>query len=126
MNKVILVGNIGKDPEPFITPTINGAKFSLATKQLKKEKSDWHNIVCFGKTAESVAQYLKKGAKALVEGRIEYSEYEKDGVKRYSTSIIADRVDFLDKKTDSTEFSKPKVAEANTIEDIEFYEDIPF
>ena len=95
VNKVMLVGWLGKDPEL----RDNGVcKFSLATDDYAGKdstKTNWHRITCFGKTAENCAKFLSKGRQVHVEGRIDYSEWEDNGVKKYGTEIIADRVTFL-------------------------------
>ena len=103
VNKVILVGNVGRDPESRYLP--NGdpvVGLSLATTEKwkakdgsKQEATQWHRVSFFGKLAEIVGEYVKKGSQIYVEGRIEYREYEKDGVKRYSTDIIADKLQML-------------------------------
>lgn len=108
VNKVILVGNLGKDPETTYTP--NGlaiAKFSLATSEKRKnqsgdlvEKTEWHRITCFGKTAEIASQYLQKGRQVYIEGKISYGSYEKDGVKMYTTDIIVKELQFLGSRGD--------------------------
>jgi len=105
VNKVILVGNLGRDPEVRYLPSGNPvANFSIATSEnytdrngTKQERTDWHNIVVYGKQAELCGQYLKKGRQVFVEGRISYRNYEaKDGSgKRYVTDIVAQRVQFL-------------------------------
>ena len=104
MNKVILIGRLGKDPESRGSQggsTI--CKFSLATDDGwgENQKTNWHRITTFGKTAENCAKYLEKGRQVAVEGRVDYSEYEKDGQKRYGTEIIADRVTFLGGRQDA-------------------------
>jgi len=105
VNKVILIGNLGRDPEVRYLPSGNPvANFSIATSDsftdrngAKQERTDWHNIVVYGKQAESCGQYLKKGRQVFIEGRISYRNYEaKDGTgKRYVTEIVAQRVQFL-------------------------------
>lgn len=101
INKAILVGNLGKDPE---LKTTQGGKsvatFSLATSSGSGEKkvTEWHNVTCWEKLADNVAQFLHKGSKAYVEGRITYRKYEKDGATRYITDIVAAEVKFLDSK----------------------------
>ncbi|MGH7934589.1 MAG: single-stranded DNA-binding protein [Candidatus Binataceae bacterium] len=105
VNKAILVGNLGRDPEVRYLPSGQTvASFSLATSDSftdragsRQERTDWHNIVVFGKQAELCAQYLKKGRQVYVEGRISTRQYEaKDGTgKRYRTEIVAQRVQFL-------------------------------
>lgn len=105
VNKVILIGNLGRDPEVRYLPSGNAvANFSIATSESftdrqgsKQERTDWHNIVVYGKQAEICGQYLKKGRQVYIEGRISYRQYEaKDGSgKRYVTDIVAQRVQFL-------------------------------
>jgi single-strand DNA-binding protein len=99
VNKVILVGNLGKDPEVKYTP--NGtavAKFSVATNERFKDKSgewqdrtEWHNIVAWQRLAEIVGEYIKKGSKVYIEGRLQTSSWEdkQSGEKKYRTEIIA-------------------------------------
>ena len=103
INKVILVGNVGRDPESRYLPNGDAViGLSLATTEKwkgkdgsKQEATQWHRVSFFGKLAEIVGEYVKKGSQIYVEGRIEYREYEKDGVKRYSTDIIADKLQML-------------------------------
>jgi len=105
VNKVILIGNLGRDPETrFTNSGTSVTSFSIATKEsfadksgARQERTDWHNIIVWGKQGEACAQYLKKGSPVYVEGRISYREYEaKDGSgKRKVTEIVATRVQFL-------------------------------
>ena len=104
VNKVILVGNLGRDPELNYLPSGQSvAKFSLATSRSYKDKNgeqhdetEWHNIVAWGKTAEICAQYLSKGRQAYVDGRIQSRKWEdREGIKRTSFEIIADNVVLL-------------------------------
>lgn len=104
VNKVILVGNLGKDPETSYTPSGQSVtKFSLATSRSYKDKSgelkeetEWHNIVAWGRTGEICQQYLTKGRSAFVEGRIQTRSWEdKEGKKRYMTEIVANEVVLL-------------------------------
>ncbi|MBI4478739.1 MAG: single-stranded DNA-binding protein [Acidobacteria bacterium] len=104
VNKVILVGNLGRDPELSYLPSGQSvAKFSLATSRSYKDKSgelkeetEWHNIVAWGKLGEICAQYLSKGRQAYVEGRIQSRTWEgKDGNKRTSVDIVASDVQML-------------------------------
>ena len=104
VNKVILVGNLGKDPEVRFTPSGRAvAKFSIATTESwmdqesgRQERTEWHNIVVWGKQAESCGQYLAKGRQVFIEGAIRSRSYDdKEGNKRYITEIIAQRVQFL-------------------------------
>ncbi len=103
VNKVILVGNLGNDPE--VKYTAGGmaiCTLSLATTSVRKdkegqqvEKTEWHRVKLFGKLGEIAGEYLKKGRQAYIEGRIEYGMYEKEGVKHYTTDIIADEMQML-------------------------------
>jgi len=102
INKAIIVGNLGRDPEPFSA----GCKLAVATSERFKkgdtweERTEWHRVTVFGKSAEACQRFLAKGSRVYVEGRIQTSTYEKDGEKRYSTEIIANTVQFLDRKGD--------------------------
>ena len=104
VNKVILIGNLGKDPE--VRHTANGravARFPIATSEFwndaegnRQERTEWHNIIVWGKQGETCAQYLAKGRQVYVEGSIRSRSYDdKSGTKRYITEIIAQRVRFL-------------------------------
>ena len=104
VNKVILVGNLGNDPE--VKYTQGGmaiTKVSLATSSVRKdkdgnqqEKTEWHRVTFFGKLGEIAGEYLKKGSQVYVEGRITYSEHTgDDGQKRYFTDIVADEMQML-------------------------------
>ena len=99
VNKVILVGTCGQDPETRYTPSGTAiTNLSLATsekwtdKQTGQpvEKTEWHRVALFGKVAEIAGEYLKKGSQCYVEGRLVTREWEKDGIKRYATEIIVD------------------------------------
>lgn len=101
LNKVFLFGNLTRDPELKSLPTgTQIASFGLATNRRVKRDSGWedqpefHNIVAFGKVAELVNQYMKKGSSLLVEGRIQTRSWEQDGQKKYRTEIIAETVQF--------------------------------
>ena len=104
VNKVILIGNLGRDPELRYTPKGRAvANFTLATSEnwttgdgQREERTEWHRIVVWGKTAENCAQYLAKGRTVYVEGRIQSNEWEdKEGQKRKTTEIVAQTVQFL-------------------------------
>lgn len=104
VNKAILIGNLGADPELRYTPGGQAvASFSMATTEKFKnkegeqqERTEWHNIVCWRRTAEIANEYLKKGSPVYIEGRIQYRSYEdKDGIKRYRTDIVAQRLQLL-------------------------------
>lgn len=111
LNKVMIIGNLGKDPEISYTPSgLAVARFSVATKDVwndkttgeKTEKTEWHRIVAFGKTAENCGRYLAKGRPVFVEGRLQTTSYEKDGITRYVTDIIASSVQFLGSRDSGT------------------------
>lgn len=103
LNKVILIGNLGADPE---LKHVNGDRavcsLSLATNEKFKgrdgemnEKTEWHRVTVWGDTAENVAKYLAKGRSVYIEGRLQTRSWEKDGQRHFSTEIVADRVLFL-------------------------------
>lgn len=102
LNKVLIYGNLTRDPELKSLPSgVQVCSFALATNRVYKdrdgnrqESTDYHNIVVFGRQAETSAQYLKKGAGAFVEGRLQTRSWDKDGVKQYRTEVLADRVQF--------------------------------
>ncbi|MSQ46460.1 MAG: single-stranded DNA-binding protein [Ignavibacteria bacterium] len=109
LNKVTLIGHLGKDPELRITTNNTPvATFSMATNESYKdsegkliEKTEWHNIVLWRKVAEIAQQYLKKGSKIYLEGKIATRSYEKDGQKKYITEIVGDTLLMLDGKSDN-------------------------
>lgn len=106
-NSVTLVGNVGRDPETYGSGT-KVVKFSIATGRYKGDETDWHRIVTFGKTADIVEQYVRKGSKILVQGRIQYSQAESNGETKYYTDIIANEVQLLDsKQSGSSQPAKP-------------------
>lgn len=144
LNKAFIIGNLTRDPELKSLPSgIKVTTFSIATNRVwknkegeKQEATDYHNIVVFGRQAETTAQYLKKGSMALVEGRIQTRSWEADdGMKRYRTEIVADRIQFGPRSAGAGsapsnaggETSK-KTEEVDTIEypDGPDAEDIPF
>jgi single-strand DNA-binding protein len=104
VNKAILIGNLGKDPEVRFTSTGRAvARFPIATSEVwtdaegnRQERTEWHNIIVWGKQGETCGQYLAKGRQVFVEGSIRTRNYDdKSGTKRYVTEIIAQRVRFL-------------------------------
>lgn len=108
LNKVTLIGNLGKDPElSYTTSGVAVAKFSIATGERWKddsgnmqERTEWHNIVAWRKLAEICGQYLKKGSKVYLEGKLQTRSWDdkNTGVKRYTTEIIAGDLIMLDSK----------------------------
>ena len=117
MNSVNLIGRLTRDPEVrYTTDGMAVARFSIAIDRPTKEKqTDFPNIVCFGKTAENVERFVNKGRQVGIIGRIQTGSYEKDGVKIYTTEVVADRVEFIGSREE-----KPQ--ENFTVVD----EDIPF
>ena len=139
VNKVILVGNLGKDPEVRFTGGGRAVcKFPLATSETwndaeghRQERTEWHNIVCFGHQAEFVGEYIKKGRKVAVRGKLQTRKWQdKEGNDRYTTEIVAEDVKALDKKQEGGESKseeKPaprKSAPKKSDDDLD--DDIPF
>ena len=107
MNKVIIMGNLGQDPDVRYMPSGNAVvQLSVATNRSWKDKesgqqkdeTSWHRCVAYGKQGETISTHFKKGNKILLEGRLKYGSYEKDGVTRYTTDIVVDRFEFVEKK----------------------------
>lgn len=104
LNKVQLIGNLGRDPElKYTSAGVAVATFSIATSDSWKdqegntqERTEWHNIVAWRKLAEICGEWLKKGKRVYIEGRLQTRSYEKDGVKKYTTEIVADQLIMLD------------------------------
>jgi len=107
VNKVILVGNVGNEPECRTMPNGNSvANISVATSESWKDKNtseqqertEWHRVVFFNRLAEIVEQYVKKGSKLYIEGRLQTRSWEQDGIKRYTTEIVANEMQMLDSR----------------------------
>ena len=107
INKVILVGNVGGDPETRYMPNGNAVtNITMATSETWKDKNtgeqqertEWHRITFYQRLAEIVAEYVRKGSKLYVEGRLQTRSWEQDGVKRYATDIIANEMQMLDSR----------------------------
>jgi len=135
VNKVILIGNLGKDPELRYLPSGQAVtKFSLATGSRWKDKdgqwqdrTDWHNIVAFGKTAEICNEYLKKGRQVFIEGKIQTRSYDdRDGNKKWITEIIAQSMQMLGRKDEGEEEIPEAVEEAQGGETKSEDDDLPF
>lgn len=137
VNKVIIIGNLGQDPEQRFMPDGKAvANISVATSETwkdkntgeRKERTEWHRIVFFGKLAEIVSQYLKKGSKIYVEGSLKTRQWEKEGQKHYTTEIMGRSMQMLDSKGDSSSSSSGSNQSQDfgppPIED--FDDDIPF
>jgi single-strand DNA-binding protein len=127
VNKVILLGRVGKDPE--VRNLDNGrtvANFSLATSETykdksgeKKETTEWHNLVLWGKTAEIAQKYVSKGDQIYVEGKLQTRSWEKDGVTKYTTETIVDKLTLIGGNKRSTNQEEPAAVEDST-------DDLPF
>ena len=133
VNKVILLGTLGRDPE--VKSTSNGqsvAAFSMATNEKwtdkggqKQEKTEWHRVVAWGKLAELCGEYLSKGKRAYVEGRIESRKYQaKDGSERTVTEVVASTVQFLDRTDSGGHGARAQRIEGRSDDD--FGSDVPF
>ena len=136
INKAILVGSLGRDPETRYMPS-GGAvtNASIATSKQwkdkdsgeKKESTEWHRIVFFNRLAEVAGQYLKKGSKVYVEGELRTREWERDGQKHYTTEIVASEMQMLDSKGErmADEYRESEAAHASPPSG-DSSEDIPF
>jgi single-strand DNA-binding protein len=132
LNKVMLIGRLGKDPELKYTEKGTAyCNFSLATDESYKdesgnkvERTEWHNIVTWRKLAEICQQYLKKGSKIYCEGKLQTDSYEKEGIKRYSTKIVMTDMSMLDSKplTEKVSDEAIKTVETGSSEE----DDLPF
>ncbi len=104
VNRVILLGHVGKDPEVrFLPSSMPVANFSLATSESRKdkqtgektEKTEWHRCAAFGKTAEIIREYVKKGSLLYIDGKLSTSQYEKDGQTHYATQVVVHTMQML-------------------------------
>lgn len=140
LNKAFVIGNLTRDPEMRSLPSgVPVTSFSLATNRTwtnkegqRQEDTQFHNIVVFGRQAETTSQYLSKGSLALVEGRMQTRSWEQDGVKKYRTEIVADRVTFGPKGSGGSGGSNNTGDKSQAEDSIEYPdeeinpEDIPF
>ncbi len=145
VNKVILIGNLGKDPEVRYMPSGGGvANVTIATtegwkdKQTgeQQEKTEWHRVVFFGRLGEIAGEYLKKGSKVYVEGRLQTKKWQdQQGNDRYTTEIIANELQMLDSrgggstdfvKSDNANSATPQAATQSAPVAEDFDDDIPF
>lgn len=130
VNKVILIGNCGTDPETRYLPS-GGAvtNVNLATSESWKDKqtgqqqerTEWHRVVFFNRLAEIVGEYIKKGSKVYIEGSLRTRQWEKDGVKRYTTEIVASEMQMLDSRgtSDNQGYNQPKAPAANNTANVQ-------
>lgn len=126
VNKAILIGHLGRDPEMRYTPSgMAVANFTMATSEnwtnkegVKETRTEWHRIVTFGRLAEICGEYLSKGRQVYVEGRLQTREWEdRDGNKRYTTEIVAREMQMLGSK-DSGDTSKTKSKPQNQVSEV--------
>ncbi len=113
VNKVILLGNVGRDPEVrYVDKNVAVANFPLATTERGytlqngtqvPDRTEWHNIVVWRNLAEICEKYVRKGSQLYVEGRLQTRSWEKEGVKRYTTEIVADEIQLLGKRPETSE-----------------------
>ncbi len=150
INKVIIVGNLGNDPEMRYMPNGNAVtNISVATSETwndkqtgqQQERTEWHRVVAFGKLAELMGQYLKKGSQVYIEGRLQTRKWQdNNGQDRYTTEILADQMQMLGgRPSDSADFQSPPAQSAAPMNkpqekfkapeinhDDDFGDDIPF
>ena len=146
VNKVIILGRLGADPELRSSPSgVTTCNLSIATSINwtdknsgdKKEKTEWHRVVFFGRPAEVIDQYMKKGQQLYVEGRLETSKYEKDGIERFSTNIIGESFNFISGSStqmddsaqneyNQTPSQNENMSSASNSKKDDFDDDIPF
>lgn len=127
VNKVILIGNLGADPEVKTLPsgtTVANLRLATSVKWTDKEgkrveKTEWHRLVAFGKSAEFIGEYLRKGQQVYVEGRLQTREWEKDGAKQYATEVIIEQITGLGSRKGGSEPDQPNGNAADNT-------DIPF
>ena len=136
VNKAIVVGNLGQDPETRYMPSGTAVtNLSVATNESwkdkqtgeKKERTEWHRVSAFGRLAEIMAEYLRKGSQVYIEGKLRTNKYDKDGQTHYSTEIIADQMQMLGSRqgqSESVPSSRPAAPPQSNTED--FDDDIPF
>lgn len=135
VNKVILVGNVGKIETRYTQDGKPITNLSLATSETwkdkqgqKQEKTEWHNCALFGGVAGVAETYVKKGSKLYLEGKLQTREWEKDGVKRYSTEVVIDGfngvMQMLDGRQDKPAESRPQKQKGDYAD--EFDDDLPF
>lgn len=127
INKIILIGNVGSAPEINNVGDTQVAKFTLATSETYKDKNgekqtvtEWHNLAAWRGLAKVVEQYVKKGAKLYVEGKITYRNYEKDGVKKYYTEIVVNNMEMLGGKQETNTGNQADIVPAEKDMDLPF------
>jgi single-strand DNA-binding protein len=134
INKVILVGNVGKDPVvQYVKEDVPVARFTLATSETRRDKSgekitttEWHNIVAWRNTAKIVEQYIKKGAQLYIEGKLTTRSYEKDGVTKYFTEIVVNTIQMLGRaESGSSSGASTSVKKEEEVPPVSMYNEAP-
>ena len=141
LNKVLLIGNLGSDPEvktfdsgasrAYFQIATNERGYTLPNGTKVPEHTDWHNIVCYGQSAKFVQNYVKKGSTVMVEGKMRLDSYEKNGAKAYSYYVLAESVSFFNagsakkeqpkqEETKQPEESNPPAVESQPVDDLPF------
>ncbi len=136
VNKVILLGNVGRDPEVrYIEKDVPVANFPLATSERGyttqsgvqvPERTEWHNIVAWRGLAKLAETYIRKGSQLYIEGRLQTRSWEKDGVARYTTEIIADVIQLLDRREKAAESPVAPAAPTAVVNELQPGDDLPF
>lgn len=137
VNRVILLGNLGRDPETKYTTGGDAVcNLSIATSEswkdksgAKQEKTEWHRVVLFGRQAEVAGEYLAKGKTVYIEGRLQTRKWtDKDGVDKYATEIVGDRMQMLGGRDDEAKTPAKPAAKPSAVENVstDFDSDIPF
>ncbi len=133
VNKAILVGNVGRDPEvQYVSDNVPVARFTLATSETYKDKNgekvtntEWHNIVVWRGLAQVVEKYVKKGSQLYIEGKITHRQYEKDGVTKYFTEIVANSLQMLGRAGEGTTETGTAVSNTTQTETAKNIENAP-
>lgn len=136
VNKAIIIGNLGQDPETKYLPSGDAVtNVTVATSEQwkdkdggKQERTEWHRVVFFKRLAEVAAQYLKKGSKVYIEGKLQTRQWEKEGQKHYSTEIVANQMQMLDSKnfSDQGQNENQGGSVSNQGKDEDLDSDLPF
>lgn len=135
LNKVMLIGNLGREPEIRYMPNGDAvANVALATAESwkdkngeKQEKTEWHRVIFFGRQAEIAGEYLKKGSSIYIEGRLQTRKWnDKDGNERYTTEIVADRMQMLGGSREASREQNPQPSRQQRSPADDFDDDIPF
>lgn len=134
LNKALIIGNLTRDPEMRTLPSgVHVSSFSVATNRVwtdkngaKQESADYHNVVVFGRQAENIGKYLRKGSSVLVEGRMQTRSWDADGGKKYRTEIIADRVQFGPRRGEGAATSGDKSSGGNKVDNAEAIDTIEY